>query len=90
MSFKKYQHLEKLGREEVEGINIGECYIFPKLDGTNASLWYENGTLYCGSRNRILTIDNDNAGFCNYIYNHVLILILLQNLCIFHYSLYCY
>jgi len=30
--FVKYQHVEKFGNLEVEGINLGECYIFPKID----------------------------------------------------------
>jgi hypothetical protein len=49
----------------VEGIEVGTCYVFPKLDGTNGSVWYEHGTLRCGSRNRELSPDNDNAGFMN-------------------------
>ena len=62
MEFKKYQHIERFGTTEVEGIQNGKCYIFPKIDGTNASLWWSNG-LKAGSRNRELSIDNDNAGF---------------------------
>jgi ATP-dependent RNA circularization protein (DNA/RNA ligase family) len=65
MSFLKYQHLERYGNTEVEGIEVGTCYVFPKLDGTNASVWFEHGTLRCGSRNRELSPDNDNAGFMN-------------------------
>lgn len=61
--FKKYQHLERYGTAEVEGIDIGECYIFPKLDGTNSSVWVENGEIKAGSRTRILSLENDNAGF---------------------------
>ncbi len=62
--FKKYQHVEKFGNAEVEGIEIGECYVFPKLDGTNASLWW-HGKLQAGSRKRQLKLgkDMDNAGF---------------------------
>jgi len=67
MEFKKYQHLERFGTSEVENINLGECYIFPKLDGTNASLWVdEDGNLQAGSRNRQLTLESDNAGFYNW------------------------
>lgn len=62
MEFKKYQHIERFGTTEVEGIQNGKCYIFPKIDGTNASLWWSNG-LKAGSRNRELSIDNDNAWF---------------------------
>ncbi len=37
----KYMHLERYGNEEVDGIEQGTTYVFPKLDGTNAQLWYE-------------------------------------------------
>jgi hypothetical protein len=63
--FTKYMHLERLGTEEVDGIEIGTTYVFPKLDGTNASVWLDdNYQLRTGSRNRELTWVNDNAGFC--------------------------
>ena len=63
----KYVHLERFGTDEVDGINIGECHIFPKIDGTNASFWSEgDGIFRCGSRNRELSIDDDNAGFMNW------------------------
>ena len=65
MSFLKYQHLERYGNTEVDGIEVGTCYVFPKLDGTNGSVWWEDGTMCCGSRNRELALDNDNAGFMN-------------------------
>ena len=65
--FKSYQHIERYGTEEVEGIDIGVCYIFPKLDGTNSSIWYHEGNLWAGSRNRLLTLDKDNAGFYNWM-----------------------
>lgn len=62
--FRKYQHVERLGSEEVEGIEIGTCVIMPKIDGTNSSIWMkDDGTLGFGSRNRELSLDNDNAGF---------------------------
>lgn len=60
--FKKYQHLERFGTDEVLNIHLGETHIFPKIDGTNGSLWWDNG-LQAGSRNRQLTIESDNAGF---------------------------
>jgi hypothetical protein len=72
MSFVKYMHLERLGTEEVEGIEVGEVYIFPKLDGTNASAWVNISVaggyeLFGGSRNRVLSTENDNAGFYNWL-----------------------
>lgn len=66
MQFKKYQHIERWGTDEVDGIEFGDCYIFYKIDGTNSSVWLDEcGTLKAGSRNRELTLDNDNAGFYN-------------------------
>lgn len=68
--FIRYQHVERLGTDEVDGILLGNCYVFPKLDGTNSSVWLnEDGTLGCGSRNRNLTLDYDNQGFMSYIYS---------------------
>lgn len=64
--FKKYQHLERFGTDEVLNIQLGETYVFPKIDGTNASLWSDDGRLQAGSRNRHLSLDNDNAGFFNW------------------------
>ena len=68
MEFKKYQHVERFGTIETAGIENGMCYVFPKIDGTNASLWWDDG-LQAGSRNRHLTLDNDNAGFFDWAGN---------------------
>lgn len=69
--FIKYPHLERFGTDLVDGIEIGTCYIFPKLDGTNASVWMEDGNLKAGSRNRQLDTVNpgnqDNAGFAQWV-----------------------
>lgn len=62
MEFKKYQHVERFGTIETAGIENGMCYVFPKIDGTNAQLWW-NGELCAGSRNRELVVGSDNAGF---------------------------
>ncbi len=68
MEFKKYQHLERFGNDEVEGIELGKLYIFPKLDGTNAQVWLDDeGNIKAGSRNRELTLEKDNAGFYKFI-----------------------
>jgi len=63
MSFRKYDHVERFGTDEVEGIEIGDVLVFPKLDGTNASLWLEGSLLGAGSRTRKLSDESDNAGF---------------------------
>lgn len=63
--FEKYQHVERFGTDEVADIELGTCLVFPKIDGTNASVWLEAGEVRGGSRNRELTEDADNAGFFN-------------------------
>lgn len=63
MEFQKYQHLERFGTDEVANIEIGECYVFPKIDGTNASVWLNDGKICAGSRKRELSLESDNAGF---------------------------
>ena len=34
MKFKQYQHIERFGTTEVQHIELGECFVFPKIDGT--------------------------------------------------------
>lgn len=67
MEFRKYQHIERLGTTEVQNIELGECYVFPKVDGSNASVWLNDGEIQAGSRTRHLTIDVDNQGFYEYV-----------------------
>lgn len=63
MKFEKYQHVEKLGTPATEGILNGKVYIFPKLDGTNTSVYLnDDGEIEVASRNRVLTPEHDNAG----------------------------
>src|SRR5258708_19852358 len=69
--FREYLHVEKFGNEEVEGIELGKVYIFAKIDGTNASVWFEDRPEWgyaCGSRTRELSLEKDNAGFMDWIY----------------------
>jgi hypothetical protein len=66
--YKKYQHVEIIGSQETDGIEIGTCHIFPKIDGTNAKVWWCPNSLEikCGSRNRELSLLKDNAGFMSW------------------------
>lgn len=64
MNFKKYQHVERYGTSAVDGIEKGECWVFPKLDGTNGSVWLGmDGKIRAGSRRRELSLEKDNQGF---------------------------
>ena len=71
MEFKKYQHVERFGRGSVLNIELGTCYVFPKIDGTNSSIWLgEDGIVRGGSRNRELSLEKDNAGFYESMLNN--------------------
>lgn len=79
MQFRKYQHVERFGTSEVEGVELGVCYVFPKIDGTNSQVYLDDsGELRAGSRNRELTLENDNAGFYNTIIKDERVLNYLQ------------
>ncbi len=68
MLFERYQHINRLGTTSTKGVLDGKCYIFPKIDGTNASVWLNNnGEIACGSRNREISVTKDNQGFASYI-----------------------
>lgn len=67
--FKKYMHIERFGNDEVQGIELGNCTIFPKIDGTNGSAWAEDGIVFAGSRRRVLSAEEDNAGFYAHVQN---------------------
>lgn len=67
--YKKFTHVERLGKEETEGILNGTCFFSPKLDGTNALAWCQNGEVHAGSRTREITIEKDNAGFCRWLHS---------------------
>lgn len=66
--FKKYMHLERFGTAEVEGLETGVAHVFPKIDGTNGSVWLtDDGEVCAGSRNRDLSKGDDNAGFFEWV-----------------------
>nr|DAN24110.1 MAG TPA: ATP-dependent DNA ligase [Caudoviricetes sp.] len=69
MEFKGYQHVERLGKPETEGILNGHVTIQPKLDGTNMFIAYdrENDKLIVGSRRRFITPEDDNHGVARYV-----------------------
>jgi len=68
MDFKKYQKVRRYGEKKNEGIEVGTCYVFPKIDGTNASIWLnDNGEICGGSRNRQVSLEKDNQGFYQWL-----------------------
>lgn len=68
MQFKPYTHIEKYGETSVKNITIGDCYIFPKIDGSNGCIYMgDDGQIKAGGRKRELTLENDNKGFYAYV-----------------------
>lgn len=64
MEYQKYQHIERIGTSEVEGILEGKVYLFYKIDGTNSCIFLKKeNTLGFGSRKREISLENDNGGF---------------------------
>ena len=64
----KYQHVERIGNDEIDGLLVGKVYIQPKIDGSNGQVGIdENGELYCASRNQVLTEEVTNQGFWNHV-----------------------
>lgn len=45
MEFKKYQHIEKLGSSETDGILKGTVHLSFKIDGTNGCIYLRDGEL---------------------------------------------
>lgn len=65
----KFLHVVRLNEVPDILTTKGNKYVFPKLDGTNATVWADDkGVIHAGSRNRELSMDKDNAGF----YKHVM------------------
>lgn len=69
--FVKYQHIERrFDIQETAGILDSEYIIIqPKLDGSNCSIWYEDGQLHIASRNNELSYQHDNRGCYNTLVN---------------------
>ncbi|MFO7935333.1 MAG: RNA ligase family protein [Bacteroidales bacterium] len=51
----------------MQNIELGEAYVFPKIDWTNGTVWFSDGEVRAGSRSRQLSAESDNAGFYKYV-----------------------
>lgn len=68
ITFRKYDHIERLGHPDVEGIDVGSVHVFPKLDGTCGSVWAgSNGELCVASRNKEISPEDDNHKFAAWV-----------------------
>ena len=60
MEFKSWPKIQRLGKNTVT--------ITEKIDGTNACVIVDNGQVVgAQSRNRLLTLEDDNMGFANWV-----------------------
>ena len=61
MEFARYQHVERLENEHVDGILNGKVYIFPKIDGANTQIYLgDDGEMKVGNRQNQLSKDFDS------------------------------
>ncbi len=83
MSFRKYNHIVRLGHRNVHGILDGTVHVFPKIDGTNGASWWntEASVIRVASRRREITPQDDNAGFAAWVMSGDEDACLLQLLC---------
>lgn len=89
---RKFDGVERYGKEEVENITNGTCYIFEKIDGANCSLYYDqNDGLTICSRNQIVwtekgTIKNNFRSIVDYVLSNANIYDMIKeyNDCIFY------
>ncbi len=73
MKFKEYPKIYALHKEECEGILEGLCHVQEKVDGANASIWFDadDNAIHYGSRSRDLYLANDNFnGFGDWVKAH--------------------
>lgn len=69
-TFRQFESLKRPYHRDIDGLLLGtKIYVFPKLDGTNASVWWDasTNTVQTGSRRRICTPEKDNAGFSAWV-----------------------
>jgi len=70
MQFRKYEKIYRIGKDEVDGILSGGCYITEKIDGANLSIWMgDGGEIRVGSRNNDVTAGEFN-GAVHYANTH--------------------
>lgn len=80
MTYRTYDHVERLGHPEVEALDVGSVYVFPKLDGTNACVWWDYG-IKAGSRNREISLEKDNHGFMAWLTSDAPMAVALREFC---------
>lgn len=63
MEYRKYGKIHRIGKEEVDGILEHELVVQEKVDGANVSIFWHDGQVRCGTRTRMLPLDESFRGF---------------------------
>lgn len=79
MKYKSYPKVLALHKEEVEGILDGEVVVQVKIDGANSVVFLEDGVVRCGSRTRMLPLEEDFRGLQTYINSKPAIKLFLES-----------
>lgn len=79
----KYQHIERLGNSEVEGLLDGEVVVQEKLDGANTTVALLDGEIVVASRNQVIArgaaVHISFQGLAEYVQAHAGIQGFLRN-----------
>jgi len=67
MKYHKYQHIEKIGTGDTDGILNGTVYVTCKIDGDNGAVYLDGGAVHCGARTMEIDEKNDIGGFAKFI-----------------------
>ena len=65
--FRKYMHIAPIGHSDTKGILTGTVVIQPKIDGENYQIWWADGQLGYGSRNKDITGQDNGSGFKQWV-----------------------
>lgn len=69
--FRNYGKIQRLGKEETDGILDAPVHVQEKIDGANLQIWMEDGVMHVGSRNNDVTFREDGFnGAVAYCQNH--------------------
>lgn len=66
----KYPKIHRLSKEEVEDYLLSPVVVQEKIDGANASIFLLDGEVRCGTRTRMLPLDESFNGFQEWVREH--------------------
>lgn len=79
MKYKSYPKIHNLHKEEVDDILQSDVIVQVKVDGANSVVFLDEGVVRCGTRTRMLPLDEDFRGLQTYINSRPKIKEFLEN-----------